>query len=91
MQRPILAALAWSICMLGGSAFAQDVAGIAYVTPHMDSRPSNLSGHTAPETQLSPRFPVDEGALWTPDDVGPVYDLSGPEEDDPLSAPFRNQ
>jgi hypothetical protein len=49
-----------------------------------DRPPRNSSSQAKSETKPRPDMLLDQGALWTPDDVGTAYDLSGPNEDDLL-------
>ena len=51
------------------------------VKGYVDRVPSRLSAPTAealPKSDLS----NDQGAIWTPDDVGRTYDLSAPDHDE---------
>ena len=45
-------------------------------------QPPSNSGPQATTKQHKPDLSVDQGAFWTPDDVGPAYDMSGIHEDD---------
>jgi hypothetical protein len=49
-----------------------------------DGPPINSSNQAKSETKPRPDTLLDQGALWTPDDAGEAYDLSGPNEDDLL-------
>jgi hypothetical protein len=49
-----------------------------------DRPPRNSSTQAKSETRLTPDVLLDQGALWTPDDVGTAYDLSRPNDDDLL-------
>lgn len=49
-----------------------------------DQPQRNSSSQAKSETKPWPEMLLDQGARWTPDDVGTAYDLSGPNEDDLL-------
>ena len=46
--------------------------------------PINSSSQAKSESKPRPGVLLDQGALWTPDNAGEAYDLSGPNEDDLL-------
>jgi hypothetical protein len=49
-----------------------------------DRPPRNSSSQAKSETKPRPDMLLDQGALWTPDDAGTAYDLSGPNAGDLL-------
>jgi len=51
------------------------------VKGYVDRVPSRLSART-PEAQPKPDLSNDQGAIWTPDDVGRTYDLSDTDQDE---------
>ena len=51
------------------------------VKGYVDRVPSRLSAPT-PEAQPKSDLSNDQGAIWTPDDVGRTYDLSAPDHDE---------
>ena len=74
-----ISTLAFLISYWASEGFAQDLGRMPSIRP----LPSTLIRQTTPPLEAQPKPDVveDEGAFWTPDDVGAAYDLSGSDGD----------
>lgn len=72
----------------GVTAIASEISSMSIRKEKTDGRdyekrpPNNSRTKAATKAQPQPDISMDQGAFWTPDDVGPAYDLSGSHEDD---------
>jgi len=67
------------LALFGGALVAAGVASASEL-----SAASHVSGKVRPNPEPRSEMSYDQGALWTLD-YGPSYDLSRPEDEDPLA------
>jgi hypothetical protein len=71
--------VAYVVALLGGALLAAGLANASEVSAASRAQ-SQVRANPQPDSEVS----YDQGALWT-SDYGPSYDISRPEDEDPLA------
>jgi hypothetical protein len=69
------------LLVAGVTALASELSPASIHNNDRDSErtpPNNWTAQPMTKAQVQPDISVDQGAFWTPEEVGPAYDLSGP-------------